>query len=206
MCRMSPRRAWWSTRSAVCMKRGVSVPFAANVSALANWKGTAPLIILNVDQFSAAELATLRHLHERGVRMAMFAEDGAVPAAVSQWFDKAPESVLIQASAESFTEAQARQVVPGMIRDLQVPLRFPSGTAGYGFDMQGLHFVVVEDWLESGRMVAVRLRASPGARTARACDVNEHLPLAVHRDGNDWVVETPLRPGDGALIALEESN
>jgi len=48
------------------------------------------------------------------------------------------------------------------------------------------------------------LRAREGKSQAWACGLNDHLPLAVHRDGADWVVEIPMRPGDGQVVALRE--
>ena len=46
--------------------------------------------------------------------------------------------------------------------------------------------------------------ADPRAGSAHAVDVNDHRPLAVRRDGADWVIELPLRPGDAALVCVEE--
>jgi hypothetical protein len=31
----------------------------------------------------------------------------------------------------------------------------------------------------------------------------DDLPLAVSRDGDDWVIQVPTRPGDGTLICIE---
>ena len=90
------------------------------------------------------------------------------------------------------------------IRVLFLPITFPTGTAGYGFTCQGLRCIVVEDWLEQGRTVSLRLRATPGMSAVHAVAVNDHLPLATRRDGDDWVIELPLRPGDGELVAIME--
>jgi len=38
----------------------------------------------------------------------------------------------------------------------------------------------------------------------RAADTNDHRALITKRDGADWTIELPLRPGDAALVALEE--
>jgi hypothetical protein len=86
-----------------------------------------------------------------------------------------------------------------------VPLQLPTNVSGYGFKMSGTHFVVVEDWQDSGRTTQFRLRATPGKTSAQACEVNEHTTLAVRRDGDSWVVDLPLRSGDAQLVALRES-
>jgi hypothetical protein len=61
----------------------------------------------------------------------------------------------------------------------------------------------VEDWLDQGRTVEVRVHANGTA--AHAVNVNDHEPLSLHCDKNDWVIEVPMRPGDGVLIALSET-
>jgi hypothetical protein len=62
--------------------------------------------------------------------------------------------------------------------------------------------VVVEDWQEKAREISVRIRAS-GA-SARAVSLNDHASLPVHREGGDWVVMLPIRPGDGDVVVLEQ--
>ena len=175
---------------------GMSIPFATNVSALARWKGDAPLIILDPDQFSEPEIATLKQLHAAGIRMAAIG-NAPLPASAQGLFRP-----FIQRSAESLTRAEAA----AFAAQFTLPLTFPAGAAGYGFRMSGLQFIVVEDWQEQGRTVLVKLRATPGRNTATACNVNEHTPLRVKREGDSWIIETPLRPGDGTLIALEEGS
>lgn len=210
---------------------GVSVPFAANIGVLEQWTGTAPLILLDLNLFDEAEVATLKRLHERGVRLAAFQGQGLLSKAAAELFGVRPDgfpadghkvaeiatsarvpaavvkgtnTLLIAAAAESLTPAGAQALAPLFQAQLQLPLAFPVGTAGYGFVSQGQKYVVVEDWLEQGRTVQVRLRADPQAGKARAVDVNDHRPVEVRRDGADWLIELPLRPGDGALICVEE--
>jgi hypothetical protein len=83
-------------------------------------------------------------------------------------------------------------------------LEFPEGTAGYGFVRGKQRFIVVEDWREEGRDLAIRLRATPGASAASGVNVNDHVPLAVSREGDDWIIHFPTRPGDGTLLCIEE--
>jgi hypothetical protein len=210
---------------------GVSVPFAANAAVLDAWPGTAPLVVLDLCQLSASEVATLRKLHARGVRLAAFQGPGPLSLAAAELFGVRPDgqaaagqrvalvatatptptqviatatTLLIDASADALTPAAAQDLVPPLRSVLQLPLDFPPGTAGYGFESQGQKYVVVEDWLEQGRTVSLRLRADPRAGSVHAVDVNDHRPLAVRRDGADWVIELPLRPGDAALVCVEE--
>jgi lipoprotein-anchoring transpeptidase ErfK/SrfK len=183
---------------------GVSIPFSTNISALAGWKGNAPLIVTNLEEFSSAELETLRQLHDRGVRLAAFAKVQSLRPEARALFET-PGTILLPAAGD-FTASQARQLAPRIQQVLDIPVRFPEGTAGYGFQMSGVRFLVIEDWLEQGRVAAVRLHATAGKTTARAIDVNDHTSLPVRRDGSDWVIEAPLRPGDGMLLAIAEGN
>jgi hypothetical protein len=70
--------------------------------------------------------------------------------------------------------------------------------------MSGKQFVVVGEWQNRGRIAQLRLRAKEGKTSARACGLNDHLPLNVSRDGVDWVIDVPLRPGDGQVVVLSE--
>jgi hypothetical protein len=186
---------------------GVSLPFAANIRALESWKGDAPLIVLNLWQFSDAEVATLDRLVRRGVKVAVFSpsEGGTMkPGAVP--LSHRPGVTVLNSSAIDVTALEAKALATQLIQALQIPLQMPVGTAGYGFQSSGVSFVVVEDWMEEGRTVAVRLKASAGARQAQACQVNEHAPVKVTREGAFWVIEAPLRPGDGLLLAVREES
>jgi hypothetical protein len=208
---------------------GVSVPFSANAAVLDKWSGAAPLILLDVDLFSEAELASVRKLKARGVQLAAFTSKaggnlagaaaelfGVLPAGAPGAGTRAcevagqplivtPGTLFLATPAEDLTTEQAQALAVAMKQWTALPITFPAGTAGYGFMSQGLSFVVVEDWLEEGRTVALRLRAGAGATAARAVDVNDHRPLTVRRDGDDWVMDLPVRPGDGTLVAIEES-
>jgi hypothetical protein len=65
-------------------------------------------------------------------------------------------------------------------------------------------FIILEDWREEGREVTLRVQAHTAAKSASACDVNEHAALSVRADGPLWAITVPLRPGDGTIIALTE--
>jgi hypothetical protein len=102
------------------------------------------------------------------------------------------------------TRAEAVDAAAKLHEGLRLPVSFPVGTAGYGFRSQETKFVVVEDWLERARDVEVQVRKSEGSHTATACNVNDHHTLSVRDGGAVWIVELPLRSGDGVLIALQE--
>jgi hypothetical protein len=103
------------------------------------------------------------------------------------------------------TTADDLQNVAKSIRDtLSTGLQLPAGTAGYGFVRGKQQFIIVEDWREEGRDLTVRLHATPGIATASGVNVNDHVPVSVKRDGDDWVVQFPTRPGDGTLLCIEE--
>ncbi|MEI7732774.1 MAG: hypothetical protein WCO56_24595, partial [Verrucomicrobiota bacterium] len=207
---------------------GVSVPFSANVGTLDQWTNATPLVLVGVDLFSNEEIAALRKLKQRGVPLAAFTSKncGALPKALGDLFGvnpdgspaagtrigelagkplvAAPLTLFAATPCDELNTTQTAFLAEAMRQHLQLPLVFPPGTAGYGFTSQGMNYIVVEDWREQGRNVTVRLRASAGTVHADAVDVNDHRSLMVRRDGTDWVIDLPLRPGDGTLIAVQE--
>jgi hypothetical protein len=134
--------------------------------------------------------------------MVALTEEENLPPAAAALFARPGATIL--AVPARVSEAQARTIVPQLLELLDMPLHLPEGTAGYGFRMSGTSFIVVEDWLERGRTTHVRLRASAHASRATAANVNDHVSVPVRRDGQDWVLEATLRPGDGTLFAIKE--
>jgi len=208
-------------------ENGISLPFSGNAGMLSRWNGNAPLVLANAECFSSAELAALRQFAARGGRVVAFARAAkALPVEVAAFFGVTVEGqaltgkkvatfagqdvtasgpmLFIPLKRLPLTEAEGRELAPLLKEHLQLPLRFPVGTAGYGFRSSGRSFIVVEDWREEGRVATVYLKAAPGAKGVRAASVNEHLPLKVSREGSEWAIEIPLRPGDAELICLEE--
>jgi hypothetical protein len=181
---------------------GLSIPFAANATALGKWKGSAPLIVLNPEVFAEEEVDTLEKLHGRGVRMVAFSSADTLPARIESLFQNSGR--LIKLDPKTMTSADAEQLAAHLRKLLDIPLAFGKGTCGYGFTMSGKQFVVVGEWQNRGRITQVRLRATEGKTGARACGLNDHLPLHVSRDGADWVIDVPLRPGDGQVVVLSE--
>jgi len=181
---------------------GLSIPFAANASSIAKWKGTAPLVILDLNAFSDAEIQSLNQLQSRGVPMAAFGDPATLSPAAKNLFTK-PGTTLIGRSAEGLEPNDANALAAHLIETLQIPLRFSAGIAGYGFTTGDTRFLVAEDWLEQPRTATIRLKATGSHATA--CLVNDHTPLKVTRDNSTWVIDIPMRPGDGALIALRET-
>ena len=205
---------------------GVSVSFSANAETLEKWKGDAPLVLLNVEDFSEAEIASLRKLSARGVRIGSFCGADKLPPAVAEFFGVNADgtsggganigeiggksiankggNIFVPVAPALLTAEDARRIGPLLRERLLIPVAFPTGTTGYGFTSNGRSFIVVEDWREEGRTVALRLRAKHGATSLRAVETNEHRPLTTRRDGADWIIELPLRPGDASLVAFEE--
>ncbi len=205
---------------------GIGVAFSASAGLLEKWRGDAPLVLVNAEHLSAAELAALRKLTARGVRIAALCGVEKVPAGVAEIFgvkaDGSPATgakvgeigskpvvaqggcLFIPLASTQLTAADARALAPLLRERLALPITYPAGTSGYGFTSNGRGFIVVEDWLEQGRTVSVRLRAKSGATGLHAADANDHRPLTAKRDGADWLIEIPLRPGDAALVAFEE--
>jgi hypothetical protein len=205
---------------------GLSIPFAANAGTLENWNADSPLVLLDIGGYSASEIATLAKLKARGVHLVAFKGEGDLSAAAATVFGVNPDgtaakgtrvanldgkpivsganSLLIAAKADDLTVNAARDLAPLLKKALDIQISFPTGTAGYGFASQGKKFIVVEDWREEGRVIELKLRASAQAKSARAVNVNSHQTLTVRRDGGDWVIQLPIRPGDGVLVAIDE--
>lgn len=205
---------------------GISVSFSANAATLAQWSGTAPLVLLNLDQFSEAEIRSVKRLADAGQPVAALATGEPLPPAAAQLFGVHPDGspaeakpvahcgdhpvlasggcLLVPVAADALTAREANRLAPLLIEFLRLPLRFPAGTCGYGFASNGRKFVVVEDWREEGRMVELRVAAREGIPTLHAAEATDHRPLEVRRDKEFWIIRVPLRPGDAALVAIEE--
>ncbi|MBY0360171.1 MAG: hypothetical protein K2W82_19370 [Candidatus Obscuribacterales bacterium] len=213
--------------AAQLQKNGISVSFVANIAYLDKWQGDAPLILININHFNSAEIEILKALHARHVRLVAIAGDGPISKAVADLFSVRTdgtalnvvnskkiggrtvtvqnETVMITGPADTLTWEELQSLGPVIHKGLNNPIKFPAGTSGYGFYLNNIICVVVEDWLEQGREVVVRLKASPSAKTAKACDLNDHQSLLVSKEGQYWSVALPLRPGDGNVICLQES-
>ena len=182
----------------VLQEAGVSIAFAANALCLEKWSGNAPLIILNLPQFSSGEIKTLETLAARGVKIAVFLPDENITAPLLQ----NPNVMRFAINSARITRADAERVAPQLLEKLNVPLRFAPGTSGYGFVSNGRKFVLVEDWREVARTATIRVQSN--AQNLRAVETNEHTPLVTRRVGAWWEIDVPLLPGDGALLAIAE--
>jgi hypothetical protein len=205
---------------------GVAVPFSTNVSALANWNANTPLIVLNLPDLSTDEVKILQSLHERGVHIVAFSGGNALSEATATIFGVKTDgsaadakavgkvaakdvlatatTLLIPASYETATTNDLQSVAQAIRDTLSTGLQLPPNVDGYGFVRGKQQFVVIEDWREQARELTVRLRATPGTSTATAINVNDHVPVAVKRDGDDWAVTFTTRPGDGTLLCIEQ--
>ena len=197
---------------------GVDVSFAAPASALDHWPGNVPLILLNLDECNAGEIASLHTLARRGVHMAAFHPAGKTVRADAADLFSSPLSPTDGGDDRTGCEPPDRQSIRsgGSRRDgrartggapyaLHVPVEFPRGCAGYGYAMGTQRYIVVEDWREEARVASVRYHPERPTAVLHAVNVNDHCPLPVHRDGDDWLIEVTTRPGDGNLICLEEA-
>jgi len=205
---------------------GISVPFSTNAATLANWKGSAPLLLLNLSEFSDTEIGAVRAAITRGARVAAFSGAGTLPKSAAVLFgvtaDGVPtsgqsagkwrgkpvvltNSTILMLGSYSTLESEDLNVLgPILKQGLDLPITFAAGTSGYGFKMEGRSYIEVEDWLETGRTVSIRLKADPKAQSARACELNENHSVPVTREGNDWVMTFPIKPADANVICVEE--
>ncbi len=188
---------------------GISVPFAANATCVDRWQGSAPLICLDVGTWTEAERAMLRTWTERGIPLVLFgaeADAGATDAGFS--IGGKPvlaigKRIFVSASHEQLTIPEVNVLAALMHRISDLPLQFPPGIAGYGFTMAGRRVFTVEDWAERGGEAEVRLRAIGASATATA--LTTHRPLAMRRDGRDWLITVPLHPADGDVVLVEDT-
>jgi hypothetical protein len=204
---------------------GVAIAFSANAACLEKWRGQAPLILTNLAGFSAAEIATLKTLADRGVPLAAFVEGEKLSVEAAALFGVTADGLpagaenvgkvagrtivargpclLIPLAAGRIREAEARALAPLLRGRLGIPVRFPPGTCGYGFLSNGRRFLVVEDWREEPRVAPLELAGRDDWKGLRAVDVNTSRSLKTHRHGNLWEIAVPVRPGDGVLVAIE---
>jgi hypothetical protein len=206
---------------------GLPISFGANVTDVSKWGKVAPLIILDPDTLSDAEVESLRALHQKGAPIAALQGTGPLSTAAAQFFGVTPDgqaatahavgdldghpilagdgTLFVPVTSAGLDSESAIKMAPLLQSALQPPLRLPEGTEGYGFTSNHRAFVLVEDYREEGRVATVRYRADAKATAVYAVDVNDHRSLPVRRDGPDWCIDVALRPGDGALIAIEET-
>ena len=205
---------------------GISIPFTGTILGMNQRTQAGPLILYDVGTASPDELAALKSLAAHGSRIACFASSTPLTPATAALFGLAPDGSATEAKsagtiagrpllengnllyipikADALTPELALELSPILQSWLNLPIAFPEGTMGYGFLSGGRTFAVVEDWLERPRVVTVRIHAASTA--AHAISLNDHAPLAVRRDGSDWLVTLPMRGGDGDVIVLEQGS
>jgi hypothetical protein len=104
---------------------------------------------------------------------------------------------------DEYTNHRIQQAKREMLDVLSLNIRLPDGVTGYAHYRGQQLFVVLEDRQEKGRLLQLRLKARHGSAAPVACRMVDHLPAKVPLDDGWWVVETPTRPGDGALLCIE---
>lgn len=180
---------------------GISISFGTNASTLDRWTGNAPLILFNPDAFSEEEISSVLHLQARGVLIAAL---GSLRSGPGSRLRNVPGIVHIDEDPATLNQKAVSRFASTLHQALRLPIIFPPGTAGYGFLMGNIKFIVLEDWKEEGREVVLLVEARATTKSVSACDVNEHIRLNVHAEGDAWAITVPLRPGDGTVIALME--
>jgi len=207
---------------------GLSVSFSGNAALLAGWKNNAALVLLNLQDFSDAEQAAISQMATAGRPLVVFQGQGTPPlsSAMAALFgvttDGQPADgktvaqvegrsvvqkgncLYVPAELGSMSQEETNSLAPILHPALNQVITFPQGTTGYGFVSNGRNFAVVEDWREEGRMAELRVKASPTASALQAVETNSNLPLQTTKDGNDWVIHLPIRPGDASLVAFKE--
>ena len=186
---------------------------------------TAPLIVIGLTEMSPKEIEILAGLIHQGVHVVAVSGNGDIPPAVAELFgvsaDGSPTSgksvgkyrntpvvvtdhtLLIHAPYDSLDTGELLPLLAAVKQTLASDLELPDGVGGYGFTMGNQSYVVLEDWREQPRTLAVRIKAKAGEAGVLAVNVDDHLPLDVSRDGDDWVIQVPTRPGDGTLICIQ---
>jgi hypothetical protein len=207
---------------------GVSISFSGNASLLDGWKNQAPLILLNLQDFSDAEQNTVFQMAASGRPLVVFQGEGTSPlsaraaalfgvttdGAIADGLEVAKiqgrsvvekgNCLYVPAEPGKMSQEEANALAPILRKALAQVITFPSGTTGYGFVSNGRNFVVVEDWREEGRVAELRVRADSQATALLAVDTNDNRPLQTVKDGENWVIQLPLRPGDASLVAFKE--
>jgi hypothetical protein len=205
---------------------GLSIPFTSNINAVIRWNGSSPLILQDLGTTWPKELEELKTLAGRGTRIAAFAGHAPLTPGAAALFGVAADGTAVHAHpagavgsntllangnllyipfpADSLTPEMSLTLAPILQRWLDLPVLLPAGTVGYGFMSGGRTMVVVEDWLEQARELSIRIRAT--GKSAHAIELNNHNSLSVLRDGKDWVVTLPIRPGDGEVVVLEQGD
>lgn len=193
-------------------RAGLSIPCAANATSLARSQAAMPLIVPLPSSMKKEELTAVAGRIEKGEMAVVFTERKPLPPEFAKLFPHVKDGRIVAGRngivagirPEELTEELAAEIAQTAYRDARCRLRYPEGTAGYGFTSAGKIFCTVEDLAESARRVELRIRKSPGAKGVVATGMNEHLPLSVREEQDEWVVEVPLRSGDGELVMLEE--
>jgi hypothetical protein len=207
---------------------GISVSFSGNAGLLAGWKNQAPLVLLNLQDFGDAEQATVSKMAAAGRPIVVFQGPGTSPlsAGTAALFGVAADGtpadgkevariqdrpvvqkgscLYVPVEVGKMTQEEADALAPILRKALAQVLTFPDGTTGYGFVSNGRNFAVVEDWREEGRMAELRVKADPRASALLAVNTNSNRPLQTMKEGTDWVIRLPLRPGDGLLVTFKE--
>ncbi|RMD81506.1 MAG: hypothetical protein D6820_05040, partial [Lentisphaerae bacterium] len=177
---------------------GLSIPFCMNATQLDVWRGNAPLILVNAEDFTVDDLKAIERKIKQGVRVAAFCRGrpgklladlfgitsageprtGQVAGRISgKPIVTTTQTVFVPVSARQMSPAQARSVSEILKQVLAVPITFPRGTAGYGFVSSGRHFIVIEDWQDTGRHVELQYRPQEKIEHLRAVNINDHTPL-----------------------------
>ena len=188
---------------------GLDIPYTGNINAVQTWKAPASFIVYDLAVASPQEVATLQALAKSGIRIAAF--NAVAPATARPFATLGKQPLLAEGNllylpinADDLTPTLAFELAPKLSQWLNQRITFPTGTMGYSFVSGPRTMVVLEDWLEQPRDLTLRVHAfSPVP--PHAAGLNDHTTLAVTRDGADWIIHVPIRPGDGEVVVLDQT-
>ncbi len=206
-------------------ENGIPVTFGANAKSLGKYSMDRGLILVNVSEFSDKEVDDLIKLNARGIGLVATMGGDALPPKLANLFGVTPsgspttgksvgkvdgrdivrngKTLFYPLKFAEYTSENLNQAQNDLIEVLDSPLQLPTGVTGYAHYRGKQLFIVLEDRLEKGRVLDVRLRASADGKAPTACLMVDHSPIKVTRDGNGWKLEVPTRPGDGNVVCVE---
>jgi hypothetical protein len=206
-------------------ENGIPVTFGANAKSLGNYKFDRGLILVNLSEFSDAEADSVAALHARGIGLVATMGGDSLSPKLAALFGVTPSGA--PAAGKSVGKVGGRDIVrhggtllyplkfgeytneninlarKDLLEVLESPIQFPPGITGYAHYRGKQLFIVLEDRLEQGRVLKLRLKAGAGDIAPNACVMLDHSPVKVTRDQDWWILEVPTRPGDGTLVCVE---
>ena len=206
-------------------ENGVPTTFGANAKTLANYRFDRPLILIGVSEFSDKETESLMALKQRGIGLVAtmggeeLSPDLAALFGVDQQGKRTTGTIVGQVLGrdivrhgktlfyplhfDEYSNQRIQRAREDLWDVLDLNIQLPDGVTGYAHYRGEQLFVILEDRLEQGRLLKLRLKSKPGSPKPRACRMVDHRTATVRVEEGWWVIETPTRPGDGTLLCIE---